>query len=251
MNKSIRKSVASPFLAVSHTHAVGCRRRAFHKDLTCTHSKKPNLNKTLLCPHFSYPTRFEEHNQYVGNSWFICCSTARCSEVGRTCQACRHYVACFKQCGMGYTLAGGFQFAAQSLQINFEGVTNSGKRIRLTSEHLNALSQKTYRNLYMKSSEKNTFLKGNVGVFPIAISNPCKKPEGRKMRVCCSAVSSFLLACSPLPRGSIYPNSVSWKEVQPESYQDPTHQPRTWCACRKQGLRGKNPTIQSLVDRRC
>lgn len=70
------------------------------------------------------------------------------------CQACRHYVACFKQRGMGYMLAGGFQFAARSLQINFEGVTNSGKRIRLTSEHLNALSQKNYRNLYMKSSER-------------------------------------------------------------------------------------------------
>jgi len=85
----------------SHTHAAGCQRRAFCKDLTCIHSQNPSLNKNLLCPHFSYPTRGQEHKLYMGHSWFICCTTAKCSEMGRTCQACRQYVGCFRQCSMG------------------------------------------------------------------------------------------------------------------------------------------------------
>lgn len=71
--------------------------------------------------------------------------------------------------------------------------------------------------------------------------------QRRKVRACCSAASSFLLT-TPLPMGTIFPNSVSWKEVHLESYQDPRHQPRTLSACRKQGVRAENPSAQSSLD---
>lgn len=70
---------------ILYTYAVD-RQRAFHTDLTCIYSKNPNLNKTLLCLHFSYTTRGQNHSLYIGDSWFICCTAARCSEMGKMCQ---------------------------------------------------------------------------------------------------------------------------------------------------------------------
>lgn len=118
MNKSTRKSVVKPFLDMYHIH-IGCQRRAFCKDLSCIGSKKSNLNKTLLCPHFPYPRRDCKHKLYIGDSWIICRTTTRCSEMIRMCQACKHHVGCFRQCVTGYTPTGGFQFSTQGLQINF------------------------------------------------------------------------------------------------------------------------------------
>lgn len=153
MSKSSRKSVPSPFLDVYHTHtrAAGCWKRVFHKNLTCTHSKKPHWTK-LLCSPFSYPKKSQEHNLNTHKSLFICCAVARCSEKGRTC-----HVLAASRCGMGYLPAGGFQFAAKGLKIHFYHSTNGRKRIKLTSEHLNALLKKIIEEPVHEKCWKKTY----------------------------------------------------------------------------------------------
>lgn len=87
-------------------------------------------------------------------------------------------------------------------------------RIRLRSEHLNALLEKIIEVPVYEKCWKKPVLEKQCGSVPVPISNPKSQiwyEDGRKMRVCCSAISSLLLACPPFPRGINCPNSVGSK----------------------------------------
>lgn len=60
----------------------------------------------------------------------------------------------------------------------------------------------------MKSAEKNLFLKGNVGVFPIPIPNPQKKAQRKEDEgvLLCSLIFS---ACLPPPSQGNYLSKLS------------------------------------------